>query len=89
MADHLGGGEIAELAAEAQRHAAREPEEEAGGEEVAGAGRIDDRLDRVCRHGLDRCRRVTTSEPSAPTVTAASLPSRRTAASAASKSPVS
>ena len=47
VADHLGGRQRAEAARGPEVVAVGEPEQEAGGEEVAGAGGVDDALDRA------------------------------------------
>ena len=52
MLDHLGGGERAEPSAGAVVGAAREPGQKSRREQIAGAGRVDDALDRERRHRL-------------------------------------
>jgi hypothetical protein len=44
MADHLAGGDMAEGSGDRRRLAPGKREEEAGGEEVARPGGVDDRL---------------------------------------------
>ena len=60
--------------------AARKPEQEAGGEQVAGAGGVDQLVDRRGRHRFRDLSRVTTTQPFSLRVTAASLASLRSAA---------
>ena len=70
MGDDLGRGERPEPAARGQIEAAAEPEQEAGRVEIAGAGGIDQHVDRV---GVDDVHVVppTTMEPRALRVSAA------------------
>src|SRR5262245_62750781 len=50
MLDHLGGGERPEPCGGAIVDATRQPDQEAGGEQVARPGRVDDTFDAVRRN---------------------------------------
>ncbi len=88
MLDHLAGGERAEPARGRVVGAAGEAAEEPGGEEIAGAGRVDHLLDRRMPARASVPSRVTTTQPFSLRVTTASFASVRSVAMAASKSTV-
>ena len=73
MLDHFGGRQCAELRGGAVILAAREPDQEAGGEQIARAGRIDQLVDRHGLHRLDCSSRDTTTQPFSLRVTTASF----------------
>ena len=77
--DHFGGRERAELAALLVRQIAREAVQEAGREEIAGAGRVDQLLDRRGRRRDAPSVGVTTTQPFSLRVTTPSLTSLRSA----------
>ena len=52
MADDPAGGEVAEAGRLGEAASAHHPVEEAGGEQVAGTGKVGDRLHRGRRHRL-------------------------------------
>ena len=67
MADDLGGGDASQPPAIVQRRAAVMPNKKAGGVQIAGAGRIDDRAATGAAGISIVSAPATITEPSAPT----------------------